>query len=173
MSTEVYSLYHRGKPISSDEWKILRLYEHWQFFICPTFIQLGTHFSRVGRVENWLRRIATKYGHTTKRELIYVTRWERGEIGGRPHPHLFLGGLKVANYITTSYALAWDWRKENQSRITVRPFERSHLNKSANYVGGDKDWEKNRYEIGKFRGADKVFFSKRAEELLLQISETS
>src|SRR6266403_6282993 len=144
MPAEVYSLYHRGKPITSDEWKILRLAEHWQFFISPTFITLGTHFGRVHRVENWLRRIAAKYGHTTKRELVYVTRWERGEIGGRPHPHLFLGGMRnVTNFISMSWILIHDWRKQHESRITVRPFERSSLNRSANYLGGDVDWEKN------------------------------
>jgi hypothetical protein len=175
MPEEVYSVYdYRGKPISADEWKIMRLVEHWQFFITPTFAKLGSHFSRVHRVENWLRRIAARYGHTSKRELIYVTRWERGEIGGRPHCHLFLGGMRnVTNYISMQWMLIHDWRKRLQSDIDVRIFERSRLNQSANYVGGDVDWEKNRYEISKFGQAYKVFFSSRAEELLLQMSKTS
>ena len=170
---DVYSLYHRGKPISADEWKILRLFEHWQFFVSPTFAELGTHFGRVHRVENWLRRIAANYGHTTKRELIYVVRWERGEVGGRPHCHLFLGGMKrVSNFISMSWILMHDWRKQH-GHCDVRVFDRGHLNKSASYVGGDIDWEKNRYEIGKFSRAYQVHFSKRAEEVLLQMSQAS
>ena len=128
------------------------------------------------RVNNWLRWVAHQ-GNTTKRYLIYAVRWEHGEIGGRPHPHLFLGGMKDAkNQRSMCYILATDWYKRHNSKIDVRVFERSLLGKAANYVAGvprsDLDWAKNRYEIGKFgkAGFDNVHFSQHAEEVLQQMS---
>lgn len=171
-------LYHRDKPITADEWKILKLVDYWQFFISPTFAELGTKSGRIQRVNNWLRWVA-RQGSTTKRYLIYVVRWERGEIGGRPHCHLFLGGMKgVTNSISMAFRLQHDWRQRH-GHCDVRPFDRGHLSKSANYVGGDVpdwkkndlDWGKNRYEIGKFGGAGdyNVHFSRHAEEVLRQM----
>jgi hypothetical protein len=166
-------LYHRGKVITSDEWKILRLVEHWQFFVTPTFVDLGTPSGRIQRLNNWLRWVAHE-GNTTKRYLIYVVRWERGELGDRPHCHLFLGGMKaIKNPLSMCGILAHGWQQRYRSRIQVRVFERTDIKRSASYIGGDSssvDWGKNRYEISKFRSADKVHFSLRAEELLQKMS---
>ena len=113
-------------------------------------------------------------GNTSKRYLIYVIRWELGEIGGRPHCHLFVGGMMdIGNPISFGYMLSADWRKRHRSRIDVRVFDRGRLRKGANYLGGDSDWGKNRYEIGKFSTADRGYFSQCAEEILLQMSRTS
>jgi hypothetical protein len=168
--------FYNGKPITADEWKILKLVNHWQFFISPTFVKLGTRSWRVQRINNWLRWVAHQ-GKTTKRYLIYAIRWEHGEIGGRPHPHLFVGGMKgIYNEIGLCHALAAEWKRRHASRIDVRVFERSLVAKGANYVAGaprsDWDWGKNRYEIGKFGkcGYDNVHFSQRAEEVLQQMS---
>jgi hypothetical protein len=170
--------WYRNKPITADEWKILLLVDYWQFFISPTFAELGTKSGRIQRLNNWLRWVAAK-GNTSKRYLIYVVRWERGEIGGRPHCHLFLGGMRgVTNFVSMSFRLQHDWRTKH-GHCDVRPFDRGHLMRGANYVGGevpdwkkqDLDWGKNRYEIGKFgiAGDYNVHFSKHAEELLQQM----
>ena len=63
------------------------------------------------------------------------------------------------------------WRKEH-GICQVRVFERARLFRGANYVGGDVDWGKNRYEIGKFGNVNAtVYFSRRAEETLQQLSQ--
>lgn len=157
--------YYRDRIISSDEWKILRLADYWQYFITPTFSEVGTHSGRVQRVNNWLRKIA-RYGSATKRYLIYVVRWERGECGDRPHCHIFLGGMTTTNVISLRWILINSWE---HGRIDVRHFDRGRIRKGANYLGGDSDWEKNRYEIGKFRTADIVHFSRHADEVLAQL----
>jgi hypothetical protein len=165
--------YYSGKPITADEWKILKLYEYWQYFITLTFKDLGTRSGRINRVNHWLRYVAHQ-GETTKRYLTYVIRWECGEIGGRPHCHLFVGGMKLGNRITVGHMLENEWFKRHASRAQARLFDRSKLRKVANYVGGeDVDWGKNRYEIGKFRTADIVYFSQHAEEVLRQIQDVA
>jgi hypothetical protein len=175
-------LIYRDKPIAPDEWKILKLVEYWQFFITPTWKALGTKSGRIQTLNNWLRWVAHQ-GNTTKRYLIYVVRWELGEIGGRPHCHLFVGGMKdVTNFISMAWILQADWRKRH-GHCDVRVFDRGHLLRAANYVGGDSpwwrkndlEWGKNRYEIGKFGSAGdyNVHFSRRADEVLLQMREGS
>lgn len=161
------------RTITADEWKIWKLQNHWQFWIGPTFVPVGTHSSRVHRLKNFLE-LAGKHGSTSYRYLIYVVRWERGELGGRPHCHLFLGGLKFTNIISMRHILIADWRKlNNQSRVSVSIFNRQLLDRGAWYVANKQNALTTegglQYEVSKFSRAAIVHFSKHAEEVLDQL----
>jgi hypothetical protein len=165
--------FSRTTSCTADEWKILKLVEYWQFFLTLTFVNLGNVRGRINRVRTWLRWVA-RQGNTHPNYLVYVIRWERGEIGDRPHCHMFLGGMKdVKNYISMAHILEHDWRKHH-GLAAVRPFERSRIGNGANYLAGfrnDWDWDKNLYEIRKFGRVDfsNIYFSRHAEEILHQM----
>ena len=159
------------RPWTAEERKITVLSAYWQYFLTLTFAQLGTRWGRIHRVENWLRWVA-RQGNTHRDRLLYVIRWECGEIGDRPHCHMFLGGMKdVSNPLSMCFILMDNWRKR-EGICQVRVFERARVGRGANYLGGrnDWDWGANSYEISKFgRTKTTVFFSRCAEETLKQI----
>ena len=93
------------RPWTAEEWKITVLSAYWQYFLTLTFAQLGTRWGRIHRVENCLRWVA-RQGNTHRDRLLYVIRWECGEIGDRPHCHMFLGGMKdVSNPLSMCFIL--------------------------------------------------------------------
>ena len=77
----------------------------------------------------------------------------------------------VSNPLSMCFILMDNWRKR-EGICQVRVFERARLQKGANYLGGQNDWDwgANSYEISKFGKANAtVFFSRCAEETLRQI----
>jgi len=114
------------RPWTAEEWKITVLSAYWQYFLTLTFAQLGTRWGRIHRVENWLRWVA-RQGNTHRDRLLYVIRWECGEIGDRPHCHMFLGGMKdVSNPLSMCFILMDNWRKR-EGICQVRVFERARV----------------------------------------------
>lgn len=79
--------------ISTWEWQ-LRLIR-WDFFATLTWddVELTTPSSRRNHVSRWILRWATHVCALQVRHIAWVTRWERGEAGDRPHCHLLIGRI--------------------------------------------------------------------------------
>jgi len=45
------------------------------------------------------------------RELLTAVRYERGEIGGRPHFHVLVGGTKAPNLTTLCFQMVAEWKR--------------------------------------------------------------
>lgn len=162
--------------MTSWEWQIMLLAEQWQFFVTLTWANLGTRWKRRHQVRNWLRQWASRRG-TCETQLPYVLRWERGELGDRPHCHLFLGGLVLAkDYVQECYRAQHAWKA---GIAEVRLFDPARALGGAAYVAGNTRNKRkfsapyasgaNLYEIRKFGrvGDDSIYVSRRAWELML------
>ncbi len=79
--------------ITSLEWQ-LRLIA-WDFFATLTWdeVELTTPSSRRKHVERWIERWAAHVCGLKSRHIAWVVRFERGELGGRPHCHLLISRI--------------------------------------------------------------------------------
>lgn len=96
------------------------------------------------------------------RELLVAVRLERGEIGGRPHFHILLGGSKAPNLQTLGFQCVDWWKKTlDGSRVEFRPY--IPCGSAQEYLIKECGWTylgANGYEVGKFDQADDVTLSR-------------
>jgi len=166
-----------AQMITSTEWQI-HLVRNWQFFATLTWDprRLGTMWKRRHQVGNWIRQWAAREG-THESRLLYVTRWESGETGGLPHAHLLVGGFQKR-----SVNLDRCFRQKNiwkHGTAQVRLFNPGQAIGAAAYLSKGKFsdyWAQgaNVYEVKKFGkvGEDSIYFSRRAREVMLQITRS-
>src|ERR1700724_743519 len=133
--------------VNSIEYQILLLTDHFDFFASLTWANLGTMWTRRHHVTNWLRAMAARAG-THEQRLIYVTRWELGEIGERPHCHVLLGNFPEAFvHLGSCFEALHRWK---HGIARVRLFDVSKKAQAASYLSEGGDWSGNAYEIRKF-----------------------
>lgn len=96
------------------------------------------------------------------RELLVALRYERGEMGGRPHFHVLVGGTKAPNMTTLSFQLVDWWKKTTGSQqVRFRPY--CPCGGAEDYLIKECGWNfagANGYELGKFDRADDVTLSR-------------
>lgn len=159
---------------SAAEWQIQTLAREWQFFATVTWDprRLGSTWTRIHQVKQWLRRWASK-GGISERYLLYVTRWEQGETGGLPHAHLLVGGFQERSvHLSACFAAKNTWK---HGVAQVRLFNPGRTQGVAAYMSKGKFsayWAQgaNAYEVRKFGRVsyDSIYFSRHAEEMLRQ-----
>jgi hypothetical protein len=152
---------------TADEWQLKLI--HWQYFGTLTWRQtkLGSCKSREHDVEEFLRRWATRE-ERKRDDLPSAIRWEKGEIGDRPHCHFLLAGFQSAS-LNTAYRQRAIW-KTHYGLCRIRLFLGSaHRNSSVLYtVKSDPDTDRaNRYETRKYATADRVVINEAAWRLML------
>lgn len=95
------------------------------------------------------------------RELLIALRYERGEIGGRPHFHILVGGTEAPNKQTLGFqCVAW-WKSHVGSRVEFRPY--LPCGSAEDYLMKECGWTfsgANGYELAKFDQADDVTLSR-------------
>jgi hypothetical protein len=154
---------------SALEWQLKLL--RWQLFVTLTWdsVELTTGRSRVRHSTRWIEKWALVFGLSIN-EVAYVTRWERGEAGDRPHCHMLICGLpKSAVHLNTCFRLKNRWE---QGISQVRLYEPS-AGGEAYMTKGKFSWTwaqgANAYELHKFnsRELDALYISPRAMRLML------
>lgn len=140
----------------------------WQFFGTLTW-----RSSRLGGCKSRERDLWTFLADFTRfrslgrfSSLPLVVRWERGEIGERPHAHFLLAGL-VEQFVTrtASFQANHEWNKRH-GFAQVRPVHGSSSDRAA-YLTKARDFEaRDRYEFRKFDRADRVCINDAAWRLM-------
>jgi len=113
------------------------------------FGQAWEHFRCASRLTG------TRYDH-----LLIALRWERGEIGGRPHFHYLLGGTLTSNRMSLSKMLEREWVVRTGGFPEIRPFDISrngcaYVSKCMDITGSGGDI----FELRKFDRAEVVVVS--------------
>jgi len=132
----------------------------WQIFGTLTWREstLGTIRSRECDVSEYLQHWAARE-HLSLTEMPLVIRWERGEIGERPHCHFLLHGFphlhQIDHHRRMNQMMIWA-RKFGLTKI--RRFYSSLREEVAKYL----TVEPNSYEIGKFNSADRLVINEAA-----------
>lgn len=149
---------------------------NWDVFGHLTFAVLRPRRVQFGYVWRLVRHASTIYGRSY-REVLVALRYERGEVGGRPHFHLLLGGIKPPNLQTLGFQLIAEWKRitpfrltwskekdslvEVRSRVVVRPY--MPLGGAEGYLMKECGWTyagANGYELAKFDRADEATLSR-------------
>ena len=104
---------------SSSTWELSRI--PWQYFCTLTSrAAIASDDFHVKRSFAFVRMVAEKCDNVWFREVLFSIRTEPGEIGGRTHAHLLLGGLPVS-YVSDDHGLwlahCWMGRKPWQKSI--------------------------------------------------------
>jgi hypothetical protein len=111
---EIYNRAMSQSPESATEW-LLKLIV-WEFFCTLTWESRARSCGRKRQthVTRWLRHwartvrpgMADPLGH-----LAFVFRWERGEIGGRPHCHILISRFPERSITpSTCFAMINTWK---------------------------------------------------------------
>jgi hypothetical protein len=151
------------------EWQLKLL--RWQLFVTLTWddIEATTGTSRMSHSRAWMRKWAKIFGLTIN-DLAFVTRWERGEVGDRPHCHMLICGLPRRHvHLTTCFRLKNSWQ---QGISQVRLYEPSAGGEAYMLKGKfSYAWAQgaNAYELKKFnaRELDALFISSKAMQLMM------
>jgi hypothetical protein len=103
--------------------------------------------------------------------VAQVTRWERGEVGDRPHCHLLITSLpKNVVHLTTCFRLMSAWK---HGISQVRLYEPSRNGEAYMTKGKfSYSWAQgaNAYELKKFNSEelDALFISPRAMQMMME-----
>jgi hypothetical protein len=147
----------------------------WDVFATVTWrsSKLGTVRSRENDLWAFLK---VTLSEKTELKLVHtpvVVRWERGEIGERPHAHLLVSGLEQVTVdwlfrVRTRWFVQFGlskWRKCSAGH-DERADLISYVNKAA-FTAAD------RYEFAKFGGADRLCINDAAWAEMLRLSGVS
>jgi len=119
---------------SFSAWELSRI--EWQFFVTLTsWKSVERDDFHVKRSFAFVR-LAAEYCETWFRDVLFAIRTEPGDVGGRTHAHLLMGGLPVS-FVTDGHAqrLALIWmsrngwviRKKGEQKIPVMGFAKVQL----------------------------------------------
>jgi hypothetical protein len=152
----------------------------WQFF--GTFTWSASQLGSCQKRENdfWsFMRDWTELNSVKLVSLPIALRWERGDIGERPHAHALIAGMTK---VTINEGFKWSrlWNHQRSCRggkckgckygfAKIRlfdPFEEtnpySYIEKHANKISRN-----NKYEVGKFDYADRLVITDAAWRIML------
>lgn len=146
----------------------------WQFFGTATWSPkaLGSCLSRETDLWQFLRAWVKEKSELRLFQHPSIVRWERGEIGDRPHAHFLISGFpsKTVNK-TVCFQQMHKWEKFGFMRL--RPFRGRCLSARilAAYVEKpSRAYDGNRYELVKFDKADRLCVSDSAWRKMLAVS---
>ena len=169
------------------EWQLKLI--RWDFFATLTWddVESTTARSRMDQVNRWLQFCASRL--TLKREaLSYVVRWERGELGDRPHCHLLISRIPW-RHINLNTCFTWRHYWMHRKECTCEKPQEQHCNRGLAQVrlyepGGSSleayitkgkfgsNWAQraNAYELSKFnsRDLDALWISPRAMQEMVE-----
>lgn len=172
---------------SALEWQLKLI--PWDFFVTLTWdsVEDTTVKQRMNHVNRWLQRWSALICGLSFRHIAWVTRWERGEIGDRPHCHLLIS--RVPNrliQLTTCFRMKGMW--EHHYPCTCEDGAISNCRHGIAQVrlydpsaGGvpymlkgqfGNEWRHgaNSYELRKFNSVDldALYISPRAQQEMLE-----
>lgn len=135
---------------------------------------LGSVSSREKNLWEFLRGLTDEYSDHNLSRVPVALRWERGEIGDRPHAHALIAGF----YDTCiskrwMYATQEKWnRLYGKAGCRIRPYRSFHGNdRSPEYLVKMRERDKqNAYEVSKFDKADRLVINDAAWRIMLQES---
>jgi hypothetical protein len=173
---------------TSLEWQLKLI--PWDFFATLTWehVYETTVCQRRHHVNAWLDRWAGHVCGLKSRHIAWATRWERGEIGDRPHCHLLIGRVpRRFISITTTYKLKYMWQHKypcicknankemcQHGLSKIRLYDPSAAGVSYMCKGKyGSDWSysgANAYELRKFNSVDcdALFISPRAQQEMVE-----
>jgi hypothetical protein len=114
-----------------------------------------------------LMREASDISARPYRELLIAVRYERGEIGDRPHFHVLVGGTQTLNQQTLAHQLIAKWKAMTGGRVQFRPY--IPCGSAEDYLMKECGWTyagANGYEVAKFDRADDVTLSRSVSRCL-------
>jgi hypothetical protein len=163
-----------SKMESATEYQLKLL--RWQFFGTVTWAAktLGSVRSRETDLWEFFRNWAIR--ENTKLALLPIAvRWERGEIGGRPHAHFLMAGLPAQSVSENS---KWRqqrlWEVHGIARIRLYdPFgdegdAMSYLCKKSEHARRHVS-NANRYELMKYSHADRLVITRAAWDEMCRV----
>jgi len=147
----------------------LRLVD-WQFFVTFTWkpSKLGSIKSRERDLWEFLRTWAIREGCRLA-QLPVALRWERGELGDRPHAHALLSGFPVRSVsLNTCFRQHRLWL-EAYGLFSCRLYRpRQERNAGEAYMLKMRIADaRNKYEVRKFDMADRLVINEAAWALML------
>lgn len=147
---------------------------NWQLFGTATWRSscLGSVASRERDLWGFLKDWTCWRSLTTFSRLHIVVRWERGEVGDRPHAHFLISGLESRFVNVGSCFQANAQWKERAGFMKLRLFDR-RLARGAHYLTAYKSVDGNTYELRKFDRADRLVFSPGVWEKLQEITHAA
>jgi hypothetical protein len=169
------------------EWQLKLI--PWDFFATLTWdeIEATTVSSRRHHVNAWLDRWAAHICTLKSSHIAWVTRWERGELGDRPHCHLLISRVPRRHIsITTAFRMSGMWMhkypcecNDGSTEICGRGIARVRLyDPSAGGVSYmlkgkfGSEWAQgaNVYELKKFNSVDcdALYISPRAMQEMVE-----
>jgi hypothetical protein len=154
---------------SSLEWQLKLL--RWQLFVTLTWDDIdGTSGrSRVRHSTRWIEKWAAKFGLKIN-DVAYVTRWERGEAGDRPHCHILVCGLPRQHVnLNTCFRLKNSWKYGISQVRLYEPAKGAEAYMTKGKFSHSWAQGANAYELHKFnsRELDALYMSSRAMQLML------
>ena len=172
---------------TSLEWQLKLI--RWDFFATLTWedVEHTTPHSRRNHVSRWLEGWAAQICGLKLNRIAWATRWERGEIGDRPHCHLLISRVPVRFInLTMCFQLTDRWIHKKHCTC-LRKWEQ-HCNHGLAQVrlydptaGGEaymtkgkftREWAQgaNSYELKKFSShdLDALYISPRAWQEMVE-----
>jgi hypothetical protein len=172
---------------SSLEWQLKLI--RWDFFATLTWddIESTTVSSRRNQVARWMDKWCARVCGLKSQHIAWVTRWERGELGDRPHCHLLISRVPIRHIsLTTCFRLKGMWEHKYPCACEnghteccgigiaqVRLYDPRAGGES--YMAKGKftsEWAQgaNAYELRKFNSndLDALYISRRAAEEMVQ-----
>jgi len=141
-------------------------YVPWQLFASLTWAGSKSSGLRIRTLFAWLRTLGEWSGVHFHR-VLWLAREEHGEVGGREHYHVLVGGLRSERLsIGFNHAARNEWKRLGGGFARVRAYEADAA--GVSYVlKGDAEKGANHYEAQKFGKARWGMTSKSTVKLLL------
>jgi len=142
----------------------------WQLFCTFTWRsgQLGSVAKRDGDLWTFLKWFSKPRAVGEFRQVPVAVRWERGELGDRPHAHCLVAGLRPEFVnITTCFAAMHEWnQRHGLARVRRYGLNGTKRGESSYLMKGFSVSRADSYEAGKFDQADRLEITPAAWQLL-------